>query len=247
RRELNRKKAAQLLREGKKSEAKGLPPEMYVETEVLIVIVAPYEADAQLAYLNLQWNRLTGYIQNGFLWLRYSYLKSHLNEVLAIQNSFYSFEKFPYMCILSGCDYLPSLPGIGLVKACKVFENCASTRKLRLAYQIALGNVDIHTHKCLAFFDPATFKPKTTERPQYRHQLSIWDPEYRIKTSGSPCKPIQANAGENGKWKAVHSKTRTVHVDLLQCVPIKPEPLKDPGKLTVAAERLLMSQYEASR
>ncbi|GFR94500.1 exonuclease 1 [Elysia marginata] len=48
--------------------------------------------------------------------------KRRLNEVLSIQNSFYSFEKFRYMCILSGCDYLPSLPGIGLVKACKVLK-----------------------------------------------------------------------------------------------------------------------------
>lgn len=31
----------------------------------------------------------------------------------------YSFDKFRYMCILSGCDYLDSLPGIGLGKACK--------------------------------------------------------------------------------------------------------------------------------
>lgn len=31
----------------------------------------------------------------------------------------YSFEKFRYMCIISGCDYLDSLPGIGLAKACK--------------------------------------------------------------------------------------------------------------------------------
>ncbi len=31
----------------------------------------------------------------------------------------YSFEKFRYMCIISGCDYLNSLPGIGLAKACK--------------------------------------------------------------------------------------------------------------------------------
>jgi len=31
----------------------------------------------------------------------------------------FSFDKFRYMCILSGCDYLPSLPGIGLSKACK--------------------------------------------------------------------------------------------------------------------------------
>lgn len=48
--------------------------------------------------------------------------KTRLNEVLEIQNGFYTFEKFRYMCILSGCDYLSSLPGIGLAKACKVFK-----------------------------------------------------------------------------------------------------------------------------
>ncbi|MED6262584.1 Rad2 nuclease [Ataeniobius toweri] len=31
-------------------------------------------------------------------------------------------EKFRYMCILAGCDYLPSLHGIGLGKACKLLR-----------------------------------------------------------------------------------------------------------------------------
>lgn len=31
-------------------------------------------------------------------------------------------EKFRYMCILSGCDYVPSLHGIGLGKACKLLR-----------------------------------------------------------------------------------------------------------------------------
>lgn len=31
-------------------------------------------------------------------------------------------EKFRHMCILSGCDYLPSLHGIGLGKACKLLR-----------------------------------------------------------------------------------------------------------------------------
>lgn len=53
--------------------------------------------------------------------------KSRLNEVLEIQSGFYTFEKFRYMCILSGCDYLPSLSGIGLVKACKVFKLARQT------------------------------------------------------------------------------------------------------------------------
>lgn len=29
----------------------------------------------------------------------------------------YNFDKFRQMCIMSGCDYLASLPGIGLAKA----------------------------------------------------------------------------------------------------------------------------------
>lgn len=31
-------------------------------------------------------------------------------------------EKFRYMCILSGCDYLSSIHGIGLAKACKLLK-----------------------------------------------------------------------------------------------------------------------------
>lgn len=29
----------------------------------------------------------------------------------------FSLDRFRYMCILSGCDYLPSIPGVGLIKA----------------------------------------------------------------------------------------------------------------------------------
>ena len=35
--------------------------------------------------------------------------------------------RFRRMCILSGCDYLPSLPGIGLVKAFKFFSRSTDT------------------------------------------------------------------------------------------------------------------------
>jgi exonuclease-1 len=39
----------------------------------------------------------------------------------------YSFDKFRHMCILSGCDYLDSLPGIGLKKALKFVTMTAET------------------------------------------------------------------------------------------------------------------------
>ncbi|RUS76102.1 hypothetical protein EGW08_016133 [Elysia chlorotica] len=340
RRELNRKKAAQFLREGKKSEAKDclqkcvdITPQMALNLMNVCrdrgvdCIVAPYEADAQLAFLSLSGIAQLVVTEDSDLLLfgcdkvifKMDFFgngvlieKSRLNEVLAIQNSFYSFEKFRYMCILSGCDYLPSLPGIGLVKACKVLKT-ARQQELRLllkklptylkmnlvvteeyvekfiradntflyqlvydplrrrmaplnpyppevdpgelhyagqympeekAYQLALGNVDIHTHQCFAFFDPATFRPKTSERPQYRHQLSIWDPEYRVK-GGSPCKPIQTCSAERSQLTTVQGKSRKVHVELPKRVPIKPEVMQEPGKLPAAAERSLMSQYEA--
>ncbi|GBN68739.1 Exonuclease 1, partial [Araneus ventricosus] len=49
------------------------------------------------------------------------YEKENLLKSFGPKASKFSFEKFRYMCILSGCDYLPSLPGIGLAKACKFF------------------------------------------------------------------------------------------------------------------------------
>jgi exonuclease-1 len=48
--------------------------------------------------------------------------KQDLNKAMKLQDSLYSFDKFRYMCILSGCDYLASLPGIGLTKACKAMK-----------------------------------------------------------------------------------------------------------------------------
>ena len=48
--------------------------------------------------------------------------KNDLNKAVKLRDDFYTFEKFRYLCILSGCDYLPSISGIGLVKAAKVFK-----------------------------------------------------------------------------------------------------------------------------
>lgn len=41
--------------------------------------------------------------------------KLHLS--MNIQPEHFSLDKFRYMCILSGCDYLPSISGVGLIKA----------------------------------------------------------------------------------------------------------------------------------
>lgn len=45
--------------------------------------------------------------------------QERLHLAMDLQSEHFSIENFRYMCILSGCDYLPSLPGIGLNKAKK--------------------------------------------------------------------------------------------------------------------------------
>lgn len=45
----------------------------------------------------------------------------HLGRCRSLGNMFTE-ERFRYMCILSGCDYLPSMHGIGPGKACKLLR-----------------------------------------------------------------------------------------------------------------------------
>ncbi|XP_060070849.1 exonuclease 1-like [Ylistrum balloti] len=154
-REMYRKKAAQMLREGKRAEAReclqrciDISPEMALElmntcrARGIDCIVAPYEADAQLAFLCKQGIAQAIITEDSDLLLfgcqRVIFKMDHfgngvlieserLNEVLGISEGYYTFDKFRYMCILSGCDYLPSLPGIGLGKASKVFKLARQT------------------------------------------------------------------------------------------------------------------------
>ncbi|XP_062429626.1 exonuclease 1 [Rhea pennata] len=142
-------KGKQLLREGKLSEAREWFGRSVNVTHVMArevikaaraqgvdCIVAPYEADAQLAYLNK-----TGMVQAIItedsdllaFGCKKVFLKidkfgngleidqARLGNCKQLGNVFTE-EKFRYMCILSGCDYLPSIHGIGLAKACKLLK-----------------------------------------------------------------------------------------------------------------------------
>lgn len=97
-------------------------------------IVAPYEADAQMAWLNKK--GLAEYIvtEDSDLTLfgaqKILFKLDLTGQALLVESKKlymamgckpdkYTFDKFRRMCILSGCDYLDSLPGIGLKKACK--------------------------------------------------------------------------------------------------------------------------------
>ncbi|KAF0881607.1 EXO1 Exonuclease, partial [Crocuta crocuta] len=149
RRQANLLKGKQLLREGKVSEARECFTRAVNITHVMAhkvikaarsqgvdCLVAPYEADAQLAYLNK-----AGIVQ-AIITEDSDLLAFGCKKVILKMDQFgngleidqarlgmckqlgdvFTEEKFRYMCILSGCDYLSSLRGIGLAKACKVLR-----------------------------------------------------------------------------------------------------------------------------
>uniref|UniRef100_A0A8C9KKH9 Exonuclease 1 n=1 Tax=Panthera tigris altaica TaxID=74533 RepID=A0A8C9KKH9_PANTA len=149
RRQANLLKGKQLLREGKVSEARECFTRSINITHVMAhkvikaarsqgvdCLVAPYEADAQLAYLNK-----AGIVQ-AIITEDSDLLAFGCKKVILKMDQFgngleidqarlgmcrqlgdvFTEEKFRYMCILSGCDYLSSLRGIGLAKACKVLR-----------------------------------------------------------------------------------------------------------------------------
>ncbi|XP_005368580.1 exonuclease 1 [Microtus ochrogaster] len=149
RRQSNLLKGKQLLREGKVSEARDCFTRSVNITHTMAhkvikaaralgvdCLVAPYEADAQLAYLNK-----TGIVQAvitedsdllAFGCKKVVLKMDHFGNGLEVDQArlgmckqlgdVFTEEKFRYMCILSGCDYLSSLRGIGLAKACKVLR-----------------------------------------------------------------------------------------------------------------------------
>ncbi|PKU48024.1 exonuclease 1 [Limosa lapponica baueri] len=148
-RQANLLKGKQLLQEGRLSEARECFGRSVNVTHVMAhevikaarargvdCLVAPYEADAQLAYLNK-----TGMVQAIItedsdllaFGCKKVFLKidkfgngleidqARLGNCKQLGNVFTE-EKFRYMCILSGCDYLSSIHGIGLAKACKLIK-----------------------------------------------------------------------------------------------------------------------------
>ncbi|XP_061141187.1 exonuclease 1 isoform X2 [Syngnathus typhle] len=149
RREVNLHKGRQLLREGKLSEARdcftrcvNITPDMAhhvikaARARGVDCLVAPYEADAQLAYLTkcgLAHAVITEDSDLLAFGCQRVILKMdkqgngleidqrNLGRCRSLGNVFTE-EKFRYMCILSGCDYLASLHGIGLGKACKLLR-----------------------------------------------------------------------------------------------------------------------------
>ncbi|KYQ50503.1 Exonuclease 1 [Trachymyrmex zeteki] len=226
-RQLNRRKATDLIQMGQVTEGTNLlkraidiTHEIALElikqcqNENIDCIIAPYEADAQLAYLNISGIADVIITEDSDLILfgcKKIFFKMDLvgNGVLIAQDQLYlamdvkseqfEMDKFRHICILSGCDYLSSLPGIGLGKARKfIMKNtdqnihkltrisCKCKKKsmtIDLALQLALGNCDPATLKMVHDFNPDKIERKRKrDAGQTIIQTSIWSSKYKLKT-----------------------------------------------------------------
>lgn len=205
-----RKRAAELLRLDKPDEARNYLRQCIDVTHEMALalikecrkigvdcIVAPYEADAQLAYLNIQkiadivitedsdlvlfgCDRIIFKLDisgNGRL---IEAEKLYLS--MKMRPDSYTFDKFRYMCILSGCDYLQSLSGIGLKKAQKFIKLTANPdiqsalQKLPLYLNMRQLNVTDEYKEEFMVAD-ATFRHQVVYDPLKRRLVRLTDPE----------------------------------------------------------------------
>uniref|UniRef100_A0A182UW22 Exonuclease 1 n=1 Tax=Anopheles merus TaxID=30066 RepID=A0A182UW22_ANOME len=209
-RETARKRGAELLRLGRIDEARsflrrcvdithGMALQLIQECRKRGVdcIVAPYEADAQLAYLNrtdiaqyviTEDSDLVLFGCNRILFkldlTGHGRLveASKLHLAMGCREDRYKFAKFRYMCILSGCDYLDSLPGIGLGKACKFMlktEDPDIRRALaKIPAYLNMRQLSVtEEYKDEFLKADATFKHMVVYDPVQRRQTRLVDPD----------------------------------------------------------------------
>ncbi|KAI7869434.1 PIN domain-like protein [Spinellus fusiger] len=145
RRQEAHEKANALMKEGKVVEASNYfrramcpKPEMIVRVIKTLqkmnipYVLSPYEADSQLAYLAktkmvdavisedsdlLVFGCSTVLYKMDASGTSFQLRQKDLTRTDELDISGWSLEKIRRMCILSGCDYLPSLPGIGIKRA----------------------------------------------------------------------------------------------------------------------------------
>lgn len=160
-------------------------------------VVAPYEADGQLAFLNRA--GIADYVvteDSDLVLFGCSRIlfkldltgqctlveADKLHLAMGCRAEKFSMEKFRFMCILSGCDYVDSLPGIGLVKACKFVTMTEETDMMRAldkipAYLNKRNLVVTDEYKLNVMKANATFQHMVVYDPIERKQTRLNDVE----------------------------------------------------------------------
>ncbi|CAK9800609.1 Exonuclease 1 [Anthophora plagiata] len=208
-RQTNRRKAIELMRMGQHAEGRNLlrrsidvthemALELIKECHKMNIdcIVAPYEADAQLAYLNISGIVDVVITEDSDLTLfgcKKIFFKMDVNGngllvdqerihlAMGVRSEDFNMDNFRHMCILSGCDYLSSLPGIGLSKARKfitINTDCDIHRALsRLGSYLNMKSLVVTKEYRDAFILAViTFKHQLVYCPLRRKQVRLTPP-----------------------------------------------------------------------
>ncbi|KAJ8713311.1 hypothetical protein PYW07_013681 [Mythimna separata] len=209
-RDISKKRAAELLSLGKTEEARSYMRRSVDITHAMALslikecrkrnvdcIVAPYEADAQLAYLNSK-NIAQVVITEDSDLILFGCTKvlfkmdldgvgtlvdtTKLPLVMKCPIEHYTFDKFRQMCIMSGCDYLASLPGIGLAKARQFVvatqdSNFANALKKLPSFYNKSSLVVTDEYRESFLKAEATFKHQYVYDPLERQMVRLTEPD----------------------------------------------------------------------
>ncbi|KAG5899459.1 hypothetical protein JTB14_015312 [Gonioctena quinquepunctata] len=219
-----KQRAAELLRLGKVEEAKSyLKQSVNITPEIasavikechkinIDCIVAPYESDAQMAYFNIKGIAEFVITEDSDLMLfgctkviykldfrgcGFLVEAEKIHLATKIRPDSYTIDKFRYMCILSGCDYVDSLPGIGLKKAEKFFKLTEETNPEifldKVPRYLNMRHLQItEEYKEKFMIADATFRHQTVFDPFKRQLVPLTEPQV-CGTNPKYCK----NAGE---------------------------------------------------
>ena len=173
-------------------------------------ITAMFEADSQLAYLNkigvadyvisedsdlilFGCTKIIFKLQLDGTCLLFDSEKLHMT--IGTTKEKFDFEKFLRICILSGCDYLASLNGIGLAKARKFIEMIEET-DMRKALPKIPSHLNMMKLRITEDYIEGFLKAEAT----FKHML-VYDPVKRETVRLNPLTPgmnneLCTNAGE---------------------------------------------------
>lgn len=173
-------------------------------------IVAPYEADAQLAYLMKAGITQFTISEDSDL-LVYGCEKvvfkmdangsgllvnlKNLPKLSVLRMDGFTEEKFRQMCILSGCDYLQSVKGMGLITSHRLLKKHSTVKK-------AIGTLRLNCKMKV----PPDYETRFVQAEQTFLYQIVFDPNTgRLVPLNPVPESINTNelhfAGHHGKWK----------------------------------------------
>lgn len=110
-------------------------------------LVAPYEADSQMAYLSLQGladvciSEDSDLLAMGCARVLYKMNNDGQGTEICLDDALggRSMEEFQAACVLMGCDYLPRIPGVGPRTAARLVDQCGSNPRMIASGAAAAG------------------------------------------------------------------------------------------------------------